>query len=302
MIVLGFFIFWGFILYSAYFYVAYRPKSVANKVVLITGGGSGIGRLMAIKFAALGAKVVLWDMNRAGLEAVKDEIEKAGGQCSTNVIDITDRALVYKTAKDVGAVDILINNAGIVTGKKMLECPDELMEKTVQVNTIAHFWTIKAFLPEMLKRNDGHIVTIASAAGMFGVAGLLDYCASKFGAMGLGESLAMELRKQKSNVKTTTICPYYINTGMFDGVKTRFSFLLPILEADYAANRIVLAIRRNEEVVTMPAIVGIASIARVLPATWQARIADVLGISDSMDDFKGRSAAAAAGAADKKKQ
>lgn len=291
MLILGFLIFWGVLFYTAYFYLAYPVKSVTDKVVLITGGGSGIGRLMALKFAALGAKTVLWDVNKRGLDSVKDEIEKAGGRCSVYVVDVTDRALVYKTAKDVGAVDILINNAGIVTGKKLLECPDELMEKTVQVNTISHFWTIKAFLPDMIKRNDGHIVTIASAAGMFGVAGLVDYCASKFGAMGIGESLAMELRKLKSNVKATTICPYYINTGMFDGVKTRFPLLLPILEEDYAASRIVKAIRRNEESVAMPYFIGIAAVARVLPATWQARIAEVIGISDTMDEFKGRNEA-----------
>mmetsp|Transcript_39481 Transcript_39481/g.35251 ORF Transcript_39481/g.35251 Transcript_39481/m.35251 type:complete len:95 (-) Transcript_39481:240-524(-) len=94
----------------------------------------------------------------------------------------------------------------------------------------------------MIAKNKGHIVTIASNAGLVGVCGLADYCASKFGAVGFDESLRMELRKIKSNVKTTCICPYYIDTGMFDGVKTRFPLLFPILKPNYVARRICNAI------------------------------------------------------------
>merc|ERR1712196_337898 len=85
-----------------------------------------------------------------------------------DVVLITGGEKVYAIAKVVGRVDILINNAGIVTGKTILDCPDAMMEKTVQVNTISHFWTIKAFLPGMMERNHGNVVTIASAAGLNG--------------------------------------------------------------------------------------------------------------------------------------
>lgn len=91
----------------------------------------------------------------------------------------------------------------------------------------------------MIERNSGHIVTIASIAGWVGVNRLADYCASKFGAVGFDESLRFEMRDRKKNIKTTCICPYYINTGMFDGVKSKFPLLLPILSEDYATTRIV---------------------------------------------------------------
>lgn len=99
----------------------------------------------------------------------------------------------------------------------------------MNINTTAHHWTVRETLPDMLAENRGHIVTIASIAGWVGVRGLADYCASKFGAVGFDESLRFELRAKKSNVKTTCICPYFINTGMFDGAKSRFPLLLPIL-------------------------------------------------------------------------
>ena len=121
----------------------------------------------------------------------------------------------------MGDVDILVNNAGIVTGKKFLDATDGAIEKTFQVNTLAHFWLGKAFLPSMIDKNHGHVVTIASMAGIFGMAGLCDYCASKYAAVGFDESLRNELvAMAKDGIHTTVVCPYFINTGMFDGVQT----------------------------------------------------------------------------------
>ena len=276
---------WGYVGWSVYFYLKYRARSVKGNVVLITGGGSGIGRLMALKFASLGAKLVLWDVNEDGLKKVKDEIVALGGECDTYKIDITDRELVYSTAKKVGKVDILINNAGIVTGKSILDCPDHLMQKTMDVNTTAHFWTIKAFLPEMIKNDSGHIVTVASMAGIVGVSGMVDYCASKFGAYGIHDSLTMELRLRKSKVRTTLVCPFYINTGMFDGVKTG---IFPLLDENWVTNRIVKAIRRGEEAICMPWIMGLIPMFRFLPAPWFAWLVSVTGANSSMSEFKGR--------------
>lgn len=128
-----------------------------------------------------------------------------------------------------GPVTVLINNAGIVSGKTILENSDFMMKKTIEVNTLAHLYTIREFLPDMLKIKKGHIVTIASVAGTVGTPGLADYCASKFGAFAIDECLRLELKKNNQNyVKTTCICPFFINTGMFDGVKSYFPF--PILD------------------------------------------------------------------------
>ena len=229
---------------------------------------------------------------------------------------MTDREAVYALAKkvesDVGThVTILINNAGIVTGKKFLDCPDGMIQKTFEVNTISHFWTCKAFLPKIIENDHGHLVTIASTAGTMGVSGLSDYCASKFGALGFAESMRFEFKKLGlKNVYSTTVCPFYINTGMFDGVRSRFPFLLPILEPDFVADKIVDAIRTNQEILITPKFCWTGYLMRAfLPVTVFDHLAQALGISESMDDFKGRgstvgnlSGNSAAGSKDGKKK
>src|SRR5690606_13138098 len=110
------------------------------------------------------------------------------------------------------------------------------------------YWTTRAFLPGMVDRNEGHIVTIASAGGLIGVPRMTDYSASKFAAVGFDDSLRVELKRLGYHgIRTTVVCPFYINTGMFKGVKTRFPWLLPILEPDEAANKIVSAIEKNKQ-------------------------------------------------------
>jgi len=204
------------------------------------------------------------------------------------------REQVYEVAnkvkKEVGKVDILVNNAGIVSGKTLLEVSDESAQRTMDVNTLAHFWTVKAFLPDMIKSNDGHLVTIASAASISGVHGLADYCASKWAAYGFNESLRMEMKKQKHfGIHTTCICPYYINTGMFDGVKSKIPWLLPILDEKWVANKIINAIRENEEVIYLPRIVFLSMLIRaIFPVFIYDYLSDLLGVNDTMDDFKGR--------------
>ena len=113
-------------------------------------------------------------------------------------VDVTDREAVYRAAakvrEEIGPVDILINNAGIVTCKTMLELPDPIIEKTFGVNILSHYWTIKSFLPDMIRQRRGHIVTVASVTGMAGVYGCTDYSATKFACIGLHESLYAELK------------------------------------------------------------------------------------------------------------
>lgn len=118
---------------------------------------------------------------------------------------------------------MLINNAGVVSGRALLDTPDELIERSFSVNTLAHFWTVKAFLPTMLENDHGHIVSIASMASHVGIPKLIDYCASKFAAFGFDEALRLELEVMGAEgVHTTAICPYFIQeTGMFDTVNSR---------------------------------------------------------------------------------
>ena len=139
-------------------------------------------------------------------------------------------AVAEETRAAAGGVDVLINNAGVVSGRSLLDIPDEKIEATFAVNTLSLFWVTKAVLPDMLRRGEGHIVTIASASGLIGVAKLSDYAASKWAAVGFDESLRAELRQTAPGVRTTVVCPCYIDTGMFRGVKSRFPLLLPILK------------------------------------------------------------------------
>mmetsp|Transcript_1172 Transcript_1172/g.1763 ORF Transcript_1172/g.1763 Transcript_1172/m.1763 type:complete len:200 (-) Transcript_1172:89-688(-) len=185
---------------------------------------------------------------------------------------------------------MLINNAGIVSGKTTLDLTDAMIERTMQVNTTSHMHTIREFLPDMIANKKGHIVSIASMAGMAGIPGLPDYCASKWGAIAIDESLRGELKKSGhyDYIKTTCICPYYINTGMFEGAKR--SFPLYILSPEEVVTRIVNAIRQEEAYVVVPWRGNVIFLTKILPTSWVDRISSVLGISSSMDDFKGRGA------------
>lgn len=120
-------------------------------------------------------------------------------------------------------VTLLFNNAGVVSGRALLDTPDHLIERSFSVNTLSHFWTVKAFLPTMLEKDHGHIISIASMAGYVGIPKLIDYCSSKFAAVGFDEALRLELEMLGADgVHTTVICPYFIQaTGMFEDVNSR---------------------------------------------------------------------------------
>ena len=267
-------------------------SGIAGKKILITGGASGIGRLLALKAAALGGTVLVWDIDDANRERVEREISARGQRVRSYHCDVSKREEVYRVAGEIkaefGLVDILVNNAGVVSGRPFLECTDDQCQKTMDVNVMAHFWTVRAFLPEMVKANSGHIVTIASAAGIIGVSRMIDYCASKAAAFAFDEALRMEIRKNRWKIRTTVVCPYFIDTGMFDGVKTRFSFLLPILKEEVVAEKIIRAILKNKRRLIMPPMVYSVWLLRLLPVFLFDIVADVLGINSAMKSFKGR--------------
>jgi all-trans-retinol dehydrogenase (NAD+) len=107
--------------------------------------------------------------------------------------------------------------------------------------------------------------------------------------VGFDEALRLELKRQKINVRTTVVCPYYIDTGMFEGVKTRFPFLLPILKPEYVVNRIIKAIRRNRRRLIMPRFVTVSYLVRILPVPVFDALISFFGINKTMDEFEGRS-------------
>jgi len=267
-----------------------------NKHVLVTGGARGIGRLLALGCARVGAEVTVWDLDAEGAERVALEALEAGASAAhAFACDVSDREQVYARADEVrsaaGDVDVLVNNAGIVSGKPLLDLPDEQIERTFAVNTLALYWTTKAFLPAMNDRGSGHLVTVASAAGLIGTARETDYAASKFAAVGFNESLRQELRRGSPGVKTTVICPFYVDTGMFKGVKTRFPLLLPVLKEQAVADRVLKAVRRNEPLVQMPMMVSTLPMMRMLPVWAFDQVADFFGLNNAMDAFTGRAPA-----------
>jgi len=274
-------------------------KNIKDKLILITGGASGIGQLMAFAFAEKQARVIIWDINDSAMQVIEEVARERNIFIRGMVCDVSDKDAVYSQAQkltaDFGKLDILVNNAGIVSkkgtnaaGPVFLSIPDESITKTININALSLFWTCKAFLPSMLERNSGHVVTISSAAGIIGVKGLSDYCAGKFAAFGFDESLRMELRRMKSAVRTTVVCPFFINTGMFEGVKTRFPLVLPILKKDYAVKKIVKAVLKNRKRLIMPRFVYSVYLLRLLPVSVMDWTANFFGISHAMDDFRGR--------------
>ncbi|XP_038622663.1 epidermal retinol dehydrogenase 2 [Tachyglossus aculeatus] len=272
-----------------------RRKSVAGEIVLITGAGSGIGRLLALKFARLGAILVLWDVNEEGnKETAKLAQETGAARVHAYTCDCSRKEEVYSVAsqvkREVGDVTILVNNAGVVTGKRFLDSPDEMVERSFQVNSIAHFWTYKAFLPAMVASNHGHLVSISSAAGLIGVSGLADYCASKFAAYGFAEAISLEMFAQGvTGVKSTLVCPYFTNTGMFDGCSTRSPHLLPILEPEYVASKIVDAILQEQVYLYIPrSLYFLMVLKSMFPSKLGLALGEFLGVFNSMDHFRGR--------------
>lgn len=270
-------------------------KNVAGEIVLITGAGSGLGRLLALKFARLGAVLVLWDINKEGNEETCNMARDAGAtRAYAYTCDCSRREEVYRVAdqvkKEVGDISILINNAGIVTGKRFLDCPDELMEKAFDVNFKAHLWTYKAFLPAMIANAHGHLVCISSSAGLFGVNGLADYCASKFAACGFAESIFLELYAQKiKGIKTTIVCPFFIKTGMFEGCTTGCPSLLPILEPEYVVRKIVDAILQENVYLCIPKFIYVLMFLKsILPTKLIMLIGDYVGAFNFMDGFIGK--------------
>ena len=175
-----------------------------------------------------------------------------------------------------------------------LERPPAAIEKLLATNTLSHFWTLKAFLPAMIERDHGHVLTIGSAAGVIGVAGMLDYCASKVALRGMNEALRMQLLRQGSAVRCTMVSPSYIDTGMFEGVRTSMAdgarlgaIFLPLLRPALVARRALTAAKRGAVEVQLPAMVYTSDVLRgILPSWAFDLVARSLGISQALDDFQ----------------
>ncbi|KYO38067.1 estradiol 17-beta-dehydrogenase 11 isoform X2 [Alligator mississippiensis] len=236
-----------------------RRKSVQGETVLVTGAGHGLGRSTALEFAQHRSRLVLWDVNQHGIEETAAECQRLGATVHTFVVDCSKREEIYRAAekvkKEIGDISILVNNAGVITPADLLSTQDHQIEQTFAVNILAHFWTTKAFLPTMMKNNHGHIVTVSSAAGHMPASFMLSYCSSKFAAVGFHKALTQELSALgKDGIKTTCLCPIFINTGFVKNPKMR---LTPILEPDMVAKKLLEGILINQKMIFVPSSLNI---------------------------------------------
>ena len=270
----------------------------AGACVVITGAGSGIGRLMALRIVEEGGRVAIWDING---EAARTTADMANAQMGADpsdpkaiafTVDVTDNAAVQQAAADtidaLGRVNVLINNAGVVSGAPFEDLTEQQIRRTFAVNVLSLFWTTKAFMPALKKQQRAAIVTVASAAGIVAVARQTDYAASKFAAVGFTSSLRSELKKAGPHIRTLTVCPYYIDTGMFEGVTTKFPLLLPILKEQAVADRIVEAVAKGRERLIMPPFAAVAGFVAALPPKIADPIYGIFGLNEGMDHFTGR--------------
>lgn len=265
-------------------------KSLENKIVLITGGASGIGKIMVRLMLERKAKVIIWDINQEAIDEVIAEFSNKGSVYGYK-IDVSDLNQITVTAQkvkqEVGVVDVLINNAGIIVGKYFSEHSLTDITKTMEINANAPMYITKVFLDDMLQQNSGHICNIASSGGLISNPKMSVYAASKWSLIGWSDSLRLEMKQLHKNICITTIMPYYINTGMFAGVKSK----IPIQDPEAASLTIIKAIEKDKKMVTIPGY--IYKLSRfgqaLLPLNifdWFA--GDVLGIYKTMEHFTGR--------------
>ena len=240
-------------------------KDLEDKVAVVTGAASGIGLALAERFLAEGMKVVMADVEQAALEKEAARIDPSGDRVLAEQVDVRSydevEALAKKTVTHFGGVHVVCNNAGVCPGGPMLDTKPEDWRWVMDVNVLGVGYGVRAFAPLMVEAGEGHVVNIASEAGLVTNEMLGIYCASKHAVVGLTESLFREL--QSTPVGVSVVCPNLVRTGIFhsernrdDGVEERprgVAVMAPLREALVAAgiqpadvaDRIVQAIREN---------------------------------------------------------
>ena len=269
-------------------------QSVRGSNVLVTGAAMGLGKLFSTNAVKEGAAaVILWDANETALRQTAAELEAAGGNIRYQTVDVTSQDRVTEAAArvrfDVGAVHVLFNNAGIVRGNGYFwdnDPKDFLL--TMEVNAIGPMLVAREFLPAMISSGrQCRVVNIASSAGLNAIPRMAAYAASKWAAVGFSDSLRLELEQAGHElVKVTTVCPTYINTGMFDGA--RGILFTPMLKQEDVVAQTWAAMLQGRPFVVMP---WTSRMNKVLSGVLPLRLRDFylrrVGVYNSMDEFTG---------------
>ena len=191
-------------------------QNLTGKNALITGAGRGIGRATAIAFAKEGINVGLIGRTAANLEKVANELSEYGVNVTMATADVSDNesvmAAVEHIKSELGPIDILINNAGVGKFGKFLELSPEEFKNIIDINLMGVYYVTRAVLPEMIERESGDIINISSTAGQKGAPLTSAYSASKFGLLGLTESLMLEVRKH--NIRVSALTPSTVATDL----------------------------------------------------------------------------------------
>jgi len=195
-----------------------------DKVVVVTGAGSGIGRATALAFGREGAKVVAADIDAATAQATAEQIKAAGGQAEPLQVDVSVAAdverMVSTAAERWGRLDVLVNNAGIFFMLPLTQVPEDQWDRLMSINLKGVYLGCKHAIPQMIRQGKGVIVNTASVAGLRGFATFDTYCAAKGGVVQLTKALAVEFAKM--GVRVNCVCPGIIDTAMLDrGVDDR---------------------------------------------------------------------------------
>lgn len=269
-------------------------QSVRGSNVLITGAAMGLGKLFALNAVNEGAAtVILWDANQAALQETAAELEAAGGTIRSQTVDVTSQDRVAEAAAqvldEVGAVHVLFNNAGIVRGNGYFweNNPKDFL-LTMEVNSVGPMLVAREFLPAMIESGrDCRLVNIASSAGLNAIPRMAAYAASKWAAVGFSDSVRLELEQAGyDRIKVTTVCPTYINTGMFDGAKG--ILLTPMLKQEDVVAATWAAMLAGRPFVVMP---WTSRLNKVLTGVLPVRLRDSylrrVGVYNSMDEFTG---------------
>jgi NAD(P)-dependent dehydrogenase (short-subunit alcohol dehydrogenase family) len=212
-----------------------------NKVVVLTGGASGIGRALARRFAKEKPKaLVIADLNLAGAQEVAREVDGLGVACDVSK-EAEIASLVRRARAEAGPIDLFCSNAGVAVAGGV-EAPDSEWQRLWNIHLMAHVWAARALLPEMLERGSGYLLATASAAGLLSMVGSAPYAVTKHAAVALAEWLAITYGDR--GLRVSCLCPLYVNTPLLQGALSEagggtIAASGPVIEPEQVADAVV---------------------------------------------------------------